>query len=95
METGLSDFYRMIISVLKMYFCKLPPKGIRYRNFQNFENERFINSLQSALDNQNGDYVKNSDLFFNTCHDVLGKHAPRKKKYIRGNNKPYRFIINL
>ena len=39
METGLSDFYRMNISVLKMYFIKLPPKGIRYRDFQNFEKE--------------------------------------------------------
>ena len=49
----------------------------------------FMNSLQSALNNQNGDYVKNPNLFFNICHEVLNKHALRKKKYIRGNNKPF------
>ena len=48
-----------------------------------------MNSLQSALNNQNGDYVKNPEVFFNICHEVLNKHAPRKKKYIRGNNKPF------
>ena len=48
-----------------------------------------MNSLQSALNNQNSDYVKNPDLFFNICHELLNKHAPRKKKHIRGNNKPF------
>ena len=85
METGLSDFHRMTISVLKMRFRKLLPKVVSYRDF---EKERFMKSLQSTLNNQNGDYVKNHDLFFNICHEVLNKHAPRKKKYIRGNNKP-------
>ena len=84
-ETGLSDFHRMAISVLKIHFRKLMPKVVSYRDF---EKERFMNSLQSALHNQNGNYVKNQDLFFNICHEVLNKHAPRKKKYIRGNNKP-------
>ena len=47
-----------------------------------------MNSLQSALNNQNGDYVKNHDLFFKFYHEVLNKHEPRKKNFIRGNNKP-------
>ena len=87
METGLSDFHRMAITVLKMHFCKLPPKVISHRDFKTFQNDRFMNSLQSALHNQYSDYVKNPDLFFNICHKVLNKHVPRKEKYIRGNNK--------
>ena len=51
METGLSDFQRMPISVLKMHSRKLSPKVIRYKDFKNFENERFMSSLQSALNN--------------------------------------------
>ena len=47
-----------------------------------------MNFLQSALNNQNSD-VKNPDLFFNICHEVLSKHSPRKKKNIRENNKPF------
>ena len=88
-ETGLSDFHRMTISVFKMHFRKLPPKVISYRNFKNFENERFITFLQSTLESQNIDYIKNPDLFFEICQKVLNHHAPRKRKYIRGNNKPF------
>ena len=88
-ETELSDFHRMTISVLKMYFRKLPLKVISYWDFKNFENERFITSLQSTLESQNIYYIKNPDLFFEICQKVLNHHAPRKKRYIRGNNKPF------
>ena len=80
----------MTISVFKMHFRKLPPKVISYRDFKNFENERFITSLQSTLESQNIDYIKNPDLFFEICQKVFNHHAPRKKKYIRGgNNKSF------
>ena len=39
-ETGLSDFHRMIISVLKMDFRKTSPKVINYRHFKKILNER-------------------------------------------------------
>ena len=48
-----------------------------------------MNSLQSALNTQNSDYVKNPDLFFNICPELLNHHASRKKKYMRENNKPF------
>ena len=48
-----------------------------------------MNSLQSALTNQNDGYVKNHDLFFNICHEAPSKHALRKEKCILGNNKPF------
>ena len=48
-----------------------------------------MNYLQSALNSQNSDYVKNPDLYFNICHEVLSQRAPGKKKYTRGNNKPF------
>ena len=79
-ETGLSDFHRMIISALKMHFRKLPPKVISYWDFKNFENERFITFLQSTLESQKIDYIKNPDLIFEICQKVLNHHAPRKKK---------------
>ena len=78
----------MTISVLKIHFRKLPPKVIGYKDFKNFENQRFT-SLQSTLESQNIDYIKNPDPFFEICQKVLNHHAPRKKKYKRGNNKPF------
>ena len=38
LKTGLSDFHRMTASVLKMYFRKLQPKVICYRDFKEFGN---------------------------------------------------------
>ena len=86
-ETGLSD--KMTVSVLKSYFRKLPPKIVTYRDFKRFENERFIDSLRVTLKNQDVNYTKNPKLFFELCRSELEHHAPRKKKYIRGNNKPF------
>ena len=88
-ETGLSDFHRMTISVLKMHFWKFPPKVIIYRNFKKFDNERFMNYLLYTLNGERIDYSnKNPDKFFEICNTVLNTHAPKTKKYICGN-KPF------
>ena len=79
----------MTVSVLKTHFCKLPPKVVTYRDFKKFENERFMDSLKLTLNSQDVDYTKNTQLFFELCRNELEHHAPRKKKYIRGNNKPF------
>ena len=63
-ETGLSDFHRMTIPVLKMHFRKLSPKIINYRDFKKFDNERFTHSLQYALSEEHVDYSKNPEPFF-------------------------------
>ena len=89
METGLSDFHRMTISVLKMHFRRLPPGVINYRDFKKFDNERFMDSLLYTLNEERIDYIKNPDKFFEICNTVLNTHAPKKKKYIRGNDKPF------
>ena len=44
-ETGLSDFHRMTVSVLKI----LPPRIISYRDFSNYHNANFTNSLTEIL----------------------------------------------
>ena len=46
METGLSNFYRITVSILKMHFRKLSPKILTYRDFKTFENETFMDSLK-------------------------------------------------
>ena len=61
--TGLSDFHRMTVSVLKMHFRKLPPKIISYRDYKSFEKERFMDSLILAINSRNIDYTKNPDVF--------------------------------
>ena len=48
-----------------------------------------MDSLRVTLNNQDVNYTKNPKLFFELCRSELEHHAPRKKKYIRGNNKPF------
>ena len=56
-------------------------------DFKIFDNERIMNSLHYTFSEEQIGYSKNPDEFFEISQNVLNKHAPRKKKYIRGNNK--------
>ena len=43
--TGLSNFHRMTVSVLEAHFRKFLPRIISYRDFSDYKNTNFINSL--------------------------------------------------
>ena len=47
--TGLSDFRKMVITVLKINFTKNKPKVITYRDFKLFNEERFKTDLKIYL----------------------------------------------
>ena len=38
-ETGYSDFHKLIATILKSYFKKLEPKKLLYRDFENFSKQ--------------------------------------------------------
>ena len=60
-ETGLSDFHRMTVCVLKMHFRKLPPIVITLRNFSNYDNADFRNSLNYVLnEHENQEHLLNN-----------------------------------
>ena len=59
-----------------MHFQKILPKVVNYRNFIKYDNERYMNSLQSTLREKRTDYGKNSDKFFEISHTVINVHAP-------------------
>ena len=48
-ETGLSDFHKMTITVMKTKYEKLPPKVIKYRDYKNFSNENFREAFIEEL----------------------------------------------
>ena len=41
-ETGLSDFHKMRVAVMKIYYAKQKPSIVHYRKFKNFCNDSFI-----------------------------------------------------
>ena len=50
--TGLSDFNKMIVAVMKMYFPKMKPRVIRYQKYKKFSNNPFVNTLRKELTKQ-------------------------------------------
>ena len=89
-ETGLSDFHRMTVTVMKAIFEKLQPRVVNYRDYKYFENYRFRADLLSELSKANieGNEEELSD-FLSICKIILDLHAPRKQKYARGNHMPF------
>ena len=45
-ETSISDFHKLVVTVLKTFYKRERPKIIHYRNYQNFENNNFRQDLK-------------------------------------------------
>ena len=85
-QTGLSDFHRLIYVMLKTEYKKLPPKVIKYRDYKKFNEKDFLYELNTCLlNNSLGNYREFENIFTN----ILNRHAPMKTKYLRANNKPH------
>ena len=84
-ETGLSDHHHLIYSVMKTTFKSEEPKKLIYRDYSNFSTECFKDDFMSIICQEKHDY---SD-FEKTFIDILNKHAPKKIKTFRGNEKPH------
>ena len=73
-ETGLPDFYKMIVTVMKTSYQKIEPRVINYQDCKSFSNEGFRESL---LENLKGKLSENSDKSFsnftNSCNTVFDK----------------------
>ena len=48
-ETGISDFHKLTVKVLKTFYKKQRPKITHYRNHKNFENGNFRQDLKKEL----------------------------------------------
>ena len=46
-ETGLSDYHKLIMTFLKCKFERIPPKIIYYRKYKNFKESMFLKELAS------------------------------------------------
>ena len=87
-ETGLSDFHNLVVTVLNEKHERLPPKVMQYRNYKKFDYAIFNNNLRKQTKNLNF-----SELDFATIRkifmEILDKFALLKKKYIRANHSKF------
>ena len=48
-ETGISDFHKLVVTVLKMFFKMQKPKFIQCRNYKTFNEQLFKIELDKEL----------------------------------------------
>ena len=89
-ETGLSDFHKLVVTIFRSTFIKLPPKIIRYRSYKTFNQKNFIYELDQKL--IQGDIYRTENSYSKLTEilsETLNKHAPMKSKTVRGNHAPF------
>ena len=81
-----NDFHKMSLTVMKVFYNKQKPRIIQYRKYKGFSNEAFMHELESAL-------ARFSQISFgtfkSTVDNILQKHAPIKKRYVRANQASF------
>ena len=86
LQTGLSGFHLMTLTVMRKTFKKMHPRVINYRSYRDFSNETFrvslINNLSSEVFVNNDDGLEK---FYKITIYTLNSFALIKKKYARGN----------
>ena len=87
-ENVLSDFHKLIVTVLKFKHEKGPHKIIQYRDYKNFDSTRFFEKLQmilTHLDSNSLDVGSLKKYFM----ELLNKVAPLKTKFLRANHSKF------
>ena len=86
-ETGLSDFYKITVTVLRSHPSKFGPQIVKWKSYKNYSKEKFW----SQINKEQGKFQKTlePDSFLNICKTALKETVPRKQKYARANNSPF------
>ena len=89
-ETSLSDYHKLISTFFKSKVPKMKPKVIFYRNYKKFDEKSFLHDLQNknfsmSSNDPNVNYKSITENFL----EAIDKHAPLKKKLVRGNQAPF------
>ena len=80
----------MTVTVLKMFFQKIKPKVIYYRDYNNYSNEIFREKIVHYLDSMVfGDIDNTFQSFLNAFLGAFNSQVPIKQKYIRAHQAPF------
>ena len=89
-ETGLSDFHKMTLTVMKVFYKKQKPNIVTYRNYKHFSNEAFMFDVKNSIIQMTSE--RNNlefDRFKTALDKAIQRHAPIKKRYVRANQAPF------
>ena len=87
-ETGLSDFQELTLTVLKIHSPRLKTNIANYRDYKGFVNDYFRSELLQEINSSDSDLINFKDLQY-TLQRVLDKHTPLKKRYVRANQQNF------
>ena len=87
-ETGLSDFHKMCITVINMYYSKQKPSIIHYRKFKDFKNDAFIKDIKALLSKSFNEEAILFQALRESVNAILEKHASSKARYTKANQVP-------
>ena len=87
-ETGLSDFHKLVVTLLRSKVESLPPKIISYRTYKQFNEGKFKDLFLSYLNELEMSDLS-VDVFKMTFLNALNSFAPVKKKYLRANHSKF------
>ena len=85
-STGLPDFHKLGLTVLKTSIVKIKPREIQYRNYKYFDSKKFNRNLKDEFSRE---YVDSCSKFDEIFLKVLNRHGPLKKKMLIANHAPY------
>ena len=91
-ETGLSDFHKLVVTILKMYLPNNQPKVITYRDYKNFDNSHFSEELLYEI-KKLGPLNKNISFFIIHVLQFL-KNMPLKNESILEQIKQILWIVS-
>ena len=81
LETGLSDFHKMTLTVMKVFYKKQKPTIITYRSYKNFSNEVFMADVQNRISQVTSENNHlETDIFKVVLNEAIQKHAPIKQR---------------
>ena len=90
-EIGISDHHKLITSFFRSHFERSPRIKAEHRNYKKFDVTNFLRDLDQEMI-QGEMYKYNNDMystFSDVFRSVLDRHAPLKRKMIRGNQAPF------
>lgn len=91
-DIGISDFHKLVATVMRSSLPKLAPRKIHYRSYKNFNEHSFLTDLEKApfqichIFNDVDDQIWACQSLFS---DIVNKHAPLKCKIVKGKGAPF------
>ena len=82
-NTGLSNFHKMSLTIMMMFNNKQNPKVIQYRKHKDFFNEVFMHELESTLLSFSQIPI---GMFKNTVYSILQKKDSYKREMCTGKS---------